>query len=183
MSRPRTNRFRRSQDGDHLRRHGAPGSAFGPPLPLGHPPQAPRRSHGVPPVLGRSGGSLAGSASAQDTDSHIMVSMSAHLTGPMIAFLGWIPPLVTYFAERDKSPFIRHHASGAANFQPTLLVPYTFAAVPLVGPGPLFENLAWIGSLLIALMWILSIVSGVLGTSRTNKVAWYRHPISLRLLK
>lgn len=113
----------------------------------------------------------------------ILVAMLAHLTGFMIAFLGWIPPLAIYFAKRNTSPFVRHHAAEAANFQITMLIPYVFAGVLYVGLGIFFGNLAWIGSLLIALVWILSIVFGVLGASGANKGAWYRYPFSIRLLK
>ena len=116
-------------------------------------------------------------------DDGILVAMSAHLTGFMIAFLGWIPPLAIYFAKRNTSPFVRHHAAEAANFQITMLIPYVFAGVLYVGLGIFFGNLAWIGSLLIALVWILSIVFGVLGASGANKGAWYRYPFSIRLLK
>ena len=113
----------------------------------------------------------------------ILVAMLAHLTGFMIAFLGWIPPLAIYFAKRNTSPFVRHHAAEAANFQITMLIPYVFAGVLYVGLGIFFGNLAWIGSLFIALVWILSIVFGVLGASGANKGAWYRYPFSIRLLK
>lgn len=116
-------------------------------------------------------------------DDGVLVAMSAHLTGFMIAFLGWIPPLAIYFAKRNTSPFVRHHAAEAANFQIMMLIPYVFTGVLYVGLGIFFGNLVWIGSLLIALVWILSIVFGVLGASGANKGAWYRYPFSIRLLK
>ncbi|MBR8745486.1 DUF4870 domain-containing protein [Nocardiopsis sp. MG754419] len=109
--------------------------------------------------------------------------MIAHLTGFMIAFLGWIPPLAVYFAKRTTSPFVRHHAAEAANFQITLLIPYVFAGVLYVGLGIFFGDMSWIGSLLIALVWIVSIILGVMGASGANKGAWYRYPLSMRLLK
>lgn len=109
--------------------------------------------------------------------------MLSHLMGFMIAFLGWIPPLTIYFAKRDKSQFVRHHSAEAANFQLTLLIPYVLAGVLFIGLGIFFGDLAWIGSLFIALVWIVSIVFGVIGASGANKGAWYRYPISIRLLK
>ncbi|WP_306370492.1 DUF4870 domain-containing protein [Nocardiopsis sp. CC223A] len=109
--------------------------------------------------------------------------MLAHLSGFIIACLGWIPPLAIYFAKRNTSPYVRHHASEAANFQITLLIPYIFAGVVFIGLGIFFPSLSWIGSLLIALIWIVSIVFGVLGANGANKGAWYRYPISIRLLK
>ncbi|GAB3719188.1 DUF4870 domain-containing protein [Nocardiopsis nanhaiensis] len=109
--------------------------------------------------------------------------MLAHLSGFVIAFLGWLPPLAVYFAKRNQSPFIRHHASEAANFQITLLIPYVLAGITFVGLGIVFPNLIWIGYLLIALVWIVAIVFGVMGASGANKGAWYRYPVSIRLLK
>ncbi|WP_352231646.1 DUF4870 domain-containing protein [Nocardiopsis sp. ATB16-24] len=109
--------------------------------------------------------------------------MLAHLSGFVIACLGWIPPLAIYFAKRNQSPFVRHHASEAANFQITLLIPYLFAWVVFIGLGIFFPELSWIGSLLIALIWIVSIVFGVLGANSANKGTWYRYPVSIRLLK
>ena len=119
----------------------------------------------------------------QGDGNDVLVAMLAHLTGFMIAFLGWIPPLAIYLAKRNTSRFVRHHASEAANFQLTLLIPYVLAGVLFIGLGIFFGDLAWIGSLLIALIWIVSIVFGVLGASGANKGAWYRYPISIRLLK
>ncbi|GAA1460587.1 DUF4870 domain-containing protein [Nocardiopsis exhalans] len=109
--------------------------------------------------------------------------MLAHLSGFVIACLGWIPPLAIYFAKRNQSQFVRHHASEAANFQITMLIPYVFAGVAFFGLGIFFPNLSWIGYLLIALVWILSIVFGVIGASGANKGTWYRYPASIRLLK
>ncbi|MFE1166870.1 DUF4870 domain-containing protein [Nocardiopsis sp. NPDC058789] len=109
--------------------------------------------------------------------------MLAHLSGFVIAFLGWIPPLAIYFARRGRSPFIRHHASEAANFQITMLIPYVLAGVAFFGLGIFFPSLSWIGYLLIALVWIVSIVFGVLGASGANRGAWSRYPVSIRLLK
>ncbi|MEU3019385.1 DUF4870 domain-containing protein [Nocardiopsis sp. NPDC007018] len=109
--------------------------------------------------------------------------MLAHLTGFVIAFLGWIPPLAIYFARRERSPFVRHHAAEAANFQITMLIPYVFAGVVFFGLGIFFPSLSWIGYLLIALVWIACIVLGVLGASGANKGIWYRYPVSIRLLK
>lgn len=124
-----------------------------------------------------------GRSSAQGDDGDVLVAMSAHLAGFMIAFLGWIPPLAIYFAKRNKSQFVRYHSAEAANFQLTLLIPYVFAGALFVGLGVFFGDLAWIGSLFIALTWIVSIVLGVLGASGANKGAWYRYPVSIRLLK
>lgn len=116
-------------------------------------------------------------------DGGILAAMLAHLGGFVVGCLGWVPPLAVYLARRDASPFVRHHASEAANFQITLLIPYAFAWVAFLGLGIFLPNLSWIGSLLIALVWILSIVLGVIGASSANKGTWYRYPVSIRLLK
>ncbi|WP_036553898.1 DUF4870 domain-containing protein [Nocardiopsis sp. CNT312] len=109
--------------------------------------------------------------------------MLAHLSGFVIAFLGWIPPLAIYLTKRNRSPVVRHHASEAANFQLTLLIPYLFACVAFIGLGIFFPELSWVGSLFIALIWVVAIVFGVLGASGANRGTWYRYPVSIRLLK
>lgn len=101
----------------------------------------------------------------------------------LIAWLGWIPPLAIYFAKRRQSPFVRHHASEAANFQLTLLIPYLFAWVVFIGLGIFFPEMSWIGSIVIGLVWTVAIIFGLLGAVNANRGEWYRYPVSIRLLK
>ena len=153
----------------------------------GRPPQA-QPQYGVPqppPGYGQPqpGAPVVPGPAVQGGGNGVLVAMLAHLSGFIVAYLGWIPPLAIYFAKRNTSPYVRHHASEAANFQITLLIPYLFAGVVFIGLGIFFPGLSWIGSLLIALIWIVSIVFGVLGASGADKGAWYRYPVSIRLLK
>lgn len=156
---------------------------FEQPSPLQGYPQAAQQPYGTRQPLYEQPRVVHPGQSAQGDGGDVLVAMAAHLAGFMIAFLGWIPPLAIYFVKRDKSQFIRHHSAEAANFQLTLLIPYVFAGVLIVGLGTFFGDLAWIGSLFLALTWIVSIALGVLGASGANKGAWYRYPISIRLLK
>ncbi|WP_017610878.1 DUF4870 domain-containing protein [Nocardiopsis xinjiangensis] len=109
--------------------------------------------------------------------------MLAHLSGFILACVGWLPPLAIYFAKRKQSAFVRHHSSEAANFQFTLLIPYVIAAAAFIALGIFFPTLSWIGSALFALIWIVAIVFGVLAATRANRGQWYRYPLSIRLLK
>lgn len=181
---PQAPQYPQQPPGPRPGQHGQPGLAPPAPVrPAGHGQQyaqQPQQVPGQPPYVQPE---YAQQPQPSSGNNDILVAMSAHLTGFMIAFLGWIPPLTIYFAKRNTSPFVRHHGAEAANFQITMLIPYVFAGVLYVGLGIFFGNLAWIGSLLIALVWILSIVFGVLGASGANKGAWYRYPFSIRLLK
>ncbi len=113
----------------------------------------------------------------------VLAAMLAHLSGFVFAFLGWIPPLAVYLAKRERSPFVRHHAAEAANFQLTLLIPYLLSGVLYVVLGLFLRDMAWIGPLLVALVWLVSIVLGVIAASGANNGAWNRYPFALRLLK
>ncbi|WP_026115619.1 DUF4870 domain-containing protein [Nocardiopsis kunsanensis] len=109
--------------------------------------------------------------------------MLAHLSGFILACVGWLPPLAIHLAKRKQSAFVRHHSSEAANFQFTLLIPYIIALATFISLGIFFPTLSWIGSALFALIWIVAIVFGVLAATSANKGHWYRYPLSIRLLK
>ncbi|MBB5432156.1 DUF4870 domain-containing protein [Nocardiopsis composta] len=110
-------------------------------------------------------------------------AMVAHLSGAIVACLGWVPPLIVFSSRKERSPFTRQHAAEALNFQLTLLIPYAISWIVYIVLALVAPQVAWIGSVLIALVWVLSIVFGVLAAVRANKGGWYRYPVSLRLVK
>lgn len=109
--------------------------------------------------------------------------MLAHLSGVILACLGWLPALVVYAARKNQSGFIRNHASEALNFQLTLLIPYILSTVVYLWLGMYFPDLSWIGSVLIAVFWVLSILFGVLAAVSANGGKWYRYPVAIRMVK
>ncbi|WP_239648738.1 DUF4870 domain-containing protein [Nocardiopsis chromatogenes] len=110
-------------------------------------------------------------------------AMIAHLSGIVVACLGWLPALLVHASQKQRSAFARHHASEALNFQLTLLIPYALAWIVYIVLAFLTPTVVWIGSVLIALVWGLSIVFGVLAAANANKGGWYRYPVAVRLVK
>ncbi|MDA2802957.1 DUF4870 domain-containing protein [Nocardiopsis suaedae] len=109
--------------------------------------------------------------------------MIAHLSGIVVACLGWLPALLVHASQKQRSAFARHHSSEALNFQLTLLIPYALAWIVYIVLAFLTPTVVWIGSVLIALVWGLSIVFGVLAAANANKGGWYRYPVAVRLVK
>ncbi|KIH98580.1 hypothetical protein LP52_12660 [Streptomonospora alba] len=109
--------------------------------------------------------------------------MIAHLSGVILACFGWLPALVIYMVKRDDSPFVRHQASEALNFQLTLLIPYLVAWVVYIGLGVFAPPISWIGSVLVAVIWVASITLGVLAALSANRGNRYRYPVSIRMVK
>ncbi|MBV2363063.1 DUF4870 domain-containing protein [Streptomonospora sp. NEAU-YY374] len=109
--------------------------------------------------------------------------MIAHLSGVILSCFGWVPALVVYAVKRTHSSFVRHHAGEALNFQLSLLIPYFVAWAVFLGLGIFSPDLSWIGSVLIALIWVASIVLGALAALAANRGTWYRYPVSIRMVK
>ncbi|WP_415840801.1 DUF4870 domain-containing protein, partial [Nocardiopsis rhodophaea] len=110
-------------------------------------------------------------------------AMIAHLSGLIMACLGWLPALIVFQVKKTHSAYVRHHASEALNFQLTLLIPYALSWIVFLGLGVFYPDQSWIGSVLIAVFWALAIVFGVLGALGANKGAWYRYPLAIRIVK
>ncbi|WP_460856349.1 DUF4870 domain-containing protein [Nocardiopsis coralliicola] len=109
--------------------------------------------------------------------------MVAHLSGLIMACLGWLPALLVHAVQKHRSAFTRAHTSEAVNFQITLLIPYAVAWIAYIAIGIWAPQLSLVGSLLIAAVWAVSILFGVLAAMRANKGGWYRYPLTLRLVK
>jgi uncharacterized Tic20 family protein len=110
-------------------------------------------------------------------------AMIAHLSGVILSCLGWLAALVVYATRKNSSPFVRHHASEALNFQLTLLIPYAVMWIVYIVMGVYLPAESWIGSVLVAVVWVASIVFGVLAALAANKGSWYRYPVAIRLVK
>lgn len=168
--------------------YGQPGPAQqpgqGPPFPPqpGHPPQGyphpgqPGQQQPMPgqPMPGQQ------QASGGGDPTWAMIS---HLSGVILACLGWLPALIVYSARKNHSPFVRHHASEALNFQLTLLIPYIVMTVIYLAMGIYVPTMSWIGSVLIAAVWGISIIFGILGAFGANKGTAYRYPVAIRMVR
>ncbi|MDA8372189.1 MAG: DUF4870 domain-containing protein [Nocardiopsaceae bacterium] len=109
--------------------------------------------------------------------------MIAHLSGVILSCFGWLPALIVFSVKKNTSPFVRHHASEALNFQLTLLIPYFIAWAVFIGLGVYYPDISSIGSILIAVIWVLSILFGVLASLGANKGTWYRYPVAIRMVR
>ncbi|RNL86153.1 DUF4870 domain-containing protein [Halostreptopolyspora alba] len=109
--------------------------------------------------------------------------MISHLSGGLLACLGWLPALIVHSARKNHSTFIRHHASEALNFQLTLLIPYVVTTVIFLAMGIYLPAMSWIGSVLIAAVWGVSILFGILGALGANRGTAYRYPVAIRMVR
>ena len=98
------------------------------------------------------------------------LALLAHLLGLFTGFLG---PLILYLVKKDESPYVRHHAAEALNFQLTVMIAYVVAFVLI---------LVLIGLLLLPVIFIDSIVLEIVATVAANRGEWYRYPINIRVV-
>ncbi|AEG44723.1 DUF4870 domain-containing protein [Isoptericola variabilis] len=103
----------------------------------------------------------------------------AHLAPPVLAILsvgtlGFLTPLVVWLVFRDRSRFVGDQAKEALNFQITLLIAYVVGWL-----------LVWvlIGFVILAAVWVCSIVFGVLAAVAVNRFEPYRYPINIRFVR
>ncbi|WP_449060228.1 DUF4870 domain-containing protein [Planomonospora algeriensis] len=136
--------------------------------PTPGPRPAPPEPYGPYDPYGRYGqyGSYGPRPGTDDTT----LAMVSHLLGLLTGFLG---PLVMYLVKRDESPYVRDQAAEALNFQLTLMVAYVVAWVLVF---------AFIGILLLPLIWIGSVVFMVLAAVSANRGESYRYPMSIRFV-
>ena len=98
------------------------------------------------------------------------MGMLAQLLG---LFAGIIGPLIIYLIKKDESPFVRHHASEALNFNITLLIGMMIS-LPLM--------LVLIGFLTFFVIAIAGMVFQIIASIAANNGEWYRFPINIRMV-
>lgn len=131
---------------------GMPGGGYSPPTP----------SHGV----GAEPWAVPGE---QPTGDEPTMGLAAHLGGLLTGFLA---PLVVYLVKQD-SPYVRHHATEALNFQLTLLIAWFVSAILMF---------VLVGFVLIFAVGIVSIVLSIRAAVAANRGEWYRYPINIRMV-
>jgi uncharacterized Tic20 family protein len=111
-------------------------------------------------------------------------AMVAHAGGPAgIVFsaglLGFLVPLIVWLAKKDESEFINDQGKEALNFQLTLFLLHVglwFFVLVTLGIGLL------VAIPLMAILWLVEIVLGVLAAIRSYDGQRYRYPLSVRLI-
>ena len=87
---------------------------------------------------------------------------------------GFIAPLVIYLIKKDESPYVRHHAAEALNFQLSLII-YAIISMILI--------LVLIGLLLILAVGIVAIVFTIIAAIAASNGEEYRYPLTIRFVK
>ena len=100
-------------------------------------------------------------------------ALLAHLGGILFGFL---PSLVIWLVFKGRGRFLEDQSKEALNFQITLIIAY-------IAAGILTGITFGIASPLLFLVWVASVVFGILAAVAVNKGQWYRYPATLRLVK
>ncbi|MFC3995476.1 DUF4870 domain-containing protein [Nocardiopsis sediminis] len=108
-----------------------------------------------------------GPVSADDRQMALFI----HLGG---AIVGFLVPLVFYMIKKDESPFLRHHAVQALNFQIMLAIAYFVSGVLMI---------LIIGYLTFLAAWIGGLVLGIMAAMAANRGEWNKYPFNLSLVK
>ena len=100
----------------------------------------------------------------------------AHLSGLLAAWLGgfsFLGPLIVWLIKKDQSPFVADQAKEALNFQ--------IASTIALWIG-IATACFMVGFLIIAVVYIASIVFSILAAIEANKGVYYRYPYTLRFI-
>lgn len=103
--------------------------------------------------------------------------MLAHLgtfLGAIVPFGNIIVPIVLMSMYRDKSDFVVEHAKESLNFQISLFIYYTIAAISIF---------VLIGFLLLPLLFILNVVYVIVAGMKANEGGDYTYPFTIRFVK
>ncbi|MFA4945037.1 MAG: DUF4870 domain-containing protein [Lentisphaeria bacterium] len=118
-------------------------------------PAPPAGGEGQPPEM---------PAPSQDDKT---MAMLAHLLGGLLSFL---VPLIIWLVKKDQSPFVATEAKEALNFQLVMLIGYIVLGTITCGFG-------W------PIVWIVSIIFGILGGMQAKEGKNYRYPFNIRMVK
>lgn len=156
------------------------GQATAPQMPPGWYPSEPGwqqywdgirwTEHRSPLAVAGAGDAPGQLAAIPTTSDETGIAVLAHLGGLIGSFL---VPLIIYLIKRDESPFLRHHAAEALNFQLTLMIAYTVSFVLLF---------LLIGFILLPLLLVGSLVLTIVASMAASRGEWYQYPMTLRLI-
>ena len=87
---------------------------------------------------------------------------------------GFIAPLVIYLIKKDESPFVRHHAAEALNFQLSVLL-YAIISLVLI--------LVLVGLVLLFALGIGTLIFTIIAAVAASNGERYRYPLTIRFVK
>jgi uncharacterized Tic20 family protein len=108
-------------------------------------------------------------ASSGSSDDNNMAIL-AHVLG---IFTGFVGPLVIYLVTKDK-PYAYKQAKEALNFQITITIAWVVSWI---------LALVFIGFLLMAVVWVYSLIMAIMAAMACSKGEDYRYPLAMRLVK
>ncbi len=99
------------------------------------------------------------------------MGMLAHL---LSIFLGFLGPLIIWLIKKDQSPFVDDQGKEALNFQLVALIGYVIAGA---------TSCLFIGLLIFPVVWVCTLIFGIMGALEANKGVAYRYPFNVRFIK
>ncbi|WP_433349427.1 DUF4870 domain-containing protein [Microtetraspora malaysiensis] len=161
--------------------YGAPG---GPGYPPGYDAAPGYHGYGAPGYgYGAAGPYVPGQYGPRPGTDDTNMAMLAHLAGlgNLIAWpLGAVGSLVIYMTRKDQSPYVRDQAAEALNFWITATI--AFIAVVVVSTVLSVVLVGVLGFLLLPVIWVYTLVVGIMGTMAANRGENYRYPMTIRLV-
>ncbi len=109
-------------------------------------------------------------ASSGEFSDDKTLAIIAHLL-PFVA--GFIGPLVLYLIKKDESPYVRHHAAEALNFQLTVMIAMIVSFILI---------LVLVGILMIMVVGIGALVLSIVAAVAASRGEWYRYPMTIRFV-
>jgi len=89
-------------------------------------------------------------------------------------FLGFWSGLIGYLVLKDRGPLVRQHTAAALNFQATMAIAAVVGAV---------LTLVAIGFAILAAVYIMQIVFGIIAAMAANNGQYYKYPLSIEFVR
>jgi hypothetical protein len=105
--------------------------------------------------------------------SWVLFSHIGTLLGYFIGIGGFIIPLVIWLSKKDESELISRHAKESLNFQLSLLIYMSLAAILIV---------ILIGFPMLFILFVVDVVCVILATLKADKGEFYRYPMTIRFI-
>ncbi|WP_433217842.1 DUF4870 domain-containing protein [Microtetraspora malaysiensis] len=161
--------------------YGAPG---GPGYASGYDAAPGYHGYGAPGYgYGAAGPYVPGQYGPRPGTDDTNMAMLAHLAGLGNLFawpLGAVGSLVIYLTRKDQSPYVRDQAAEALNFWITATI--AFIAVAVVSTVLSVVLVGVLGFLLLPVIWVYTLVVGIMGAMAANRGENYRYPMTIRLV-
>ena len=137
-----------------------------------YPGQQPYVPQSQPPYPGQAypPQPYAAQAPLSESDQRLWATLT-HISTLIVGFVG---PLVAYLVLKDRSPFLKESTTEALNFSITVSIAALVSSV---------LTIAFVGYVLLPVVYIGALVLCVLAAVASNKGEVYHYPLSLRLVK